>query len=134
MLGRAEKRGKQGIAVKAWPAQPVNRSVATDERGRPAIADQGVVLDLQWEVGSQRSPACCLRIGLRRARLDIVNSRSMGTVAGDDSVSILRHLWRQLAQNPSDDFLYRPTHVHDNWILVGVRLLQYCEVTVEDAW
>jgi hypothetical protein len=52
VLGCAEKRCEQGIAVKAWPAQPVNRTVATDERGRRAIADQGIVLDVQREVGS----------------------------------------------------------------------------------
>jgi hypothetical protein len=41
-----ERRCEQGIAVKAWPAQPNNRSTAADKRGRRAIADQGIVRDL----------------------------------------------------------------------------------------
>ncbi len=41
----AQERGKAGVGIEARPAQPVDRAVASDQRGRLAVADQGVVLD-----------------------------------------------------------------------------------------
>src|ERR1700730_2276617 len=52
MLGRAEKSCEQGIAVEAWPAQPVYGAVAADESRRRAIANQSIILDIQREIGS----------------------------------------------------------------------------------
>src|SRR5258705_4512619 len=45
MVGRAEKLCEAGAAVESGPAQPVNRAAAGDERGRLAVADEGVILD-----------------------------------------------------------------------------------------
>ena len=71
---------------------------------------------------------------MRPARLDRRVGRPLGTIAGHHSRSILRHLRGEPAQNLRNDILHRPTHVHDDWILVGVGLLQDREVTVEDVW
>ena len=68
---------------------------------------------------------------LRRTRLDIADSRPVGTVAGDDCVSILWHLRSEPAHNFRNDILHRTTHVHDDWVLVRVGLLQDREVTIE---
>jgi hypothetical protein len=57
MFGRAEERCEQGAAVKAWPAQPIYRAVATDEGSRRAIADQSIILDIQRKIGSYERPA-----------------------------------------------------------------------------
>ena len=71
---------------------------------------------------------------LLRARLDSRDSRSLGTIAGHDGRLILRHLQSELAQNLCNNVLHRPTHVDDDRILVGVGLLQDCEVMVEEPW
>jgi hypothetical protein len=47
-VGRVtEQRGENRIVIEARQAQPIDRPVATDERGRAAIADQRVVFDAQ---------------------------------------------------------------------------------------
>jgi hypothetical protein len=138
LFGRAEKRCKQGVAVEVWPAQPVYRAVATDESGGRAIADEGIVLDVQRKIRSYGCPRTQYRrsawLRLRPARFDRWVSRPPGTIAGHRSWSILRHLWSKLAQNLRNDILHRPTHVHNDGILVGVGLFQDCEVTVEEVW
>ena len=47
MLGFAEKGCKTGCGIEPRQTQPVDRPVATDERGRAAIADQRVLFDTQ---------------------------------------------------------------------------------------
>ena len=44
LLG-AEQRGKAGIGIEGRPAQPVDRSVAADQRRGLAIADQPIIFD-----------------------------------------------------------------------------------------
>ena len=69
----------------------------------------------------------CGPLGLTR-RL----GRPLGTIAVCHRQSILRHLPSDLAQNLRNDIVHRPTHVHHDWILVRVGLLQDCEDTVEE--
>src|SRR5690348_4656538 len=45
VLGAAQQGSETGGAVKTWPAQPVERTVAPDQRSRLAISDQRVILD-----------------------------------------------------------------------------------------
>jgi hypothetical protein len=71
---------------------------------------------------------------MRPARPDRRVGKPLGTIAGRHSRSILRHLGGEPAQNLRNDILHTPTRVHDDWILVGVGLLQDREVTVEDVW
>ncbi len=42
-VGRVEQAVENGWGVAARQAEPVDRAVATDERRRPPVADQGVV-------------------------------------------------------------------------------------------
>src|SRR5260221_7192919 len=44
-FGAAEYRGETGSGIEAWPAEPVDGAVDGDERGRLAVADEGVVLE-----------------------------------------------------------------------------------------
>src|SRR5262249_33773279 len=41
----AKDSGKAGIGIESRPAQPVDRAVAADERGRLTITDQPVIFD-----------------------------------------------------------------------------------------
>ena len=50
VVGRPEQSREAGRAVEAWPAQPIDRPVATHESGRRAIADHCVVFDGQRQV------------------------------------------------------------------------------------
>ena len=70
---------------------------------------------------------------MRPARLDPRVGRPLGAMAAHHSRSILRPLQSEPAHNLRNDILHRTTHVHDDWILVGVWLLQDREVTVEDV-
>jgi hypothetical protein len=45
MLGGAEQSGATGIAVEARQAEPVDQTVAPDQRRAAAVADQRVILD-----------------------------------------------------------------------------------------
>ena len=45
MLAVAEQRRKTRVGIEGGPAQPVDRSVAADQRRRLAIADQSIVFD-----------------------------------------------------------------------------------------
>jgi hypothetical protein len=56
VFGRAEQRCEHSAAVKARPAQPIYRAVATDECSRRAIADQRIILDIQRKIGSYEWP------------------------------------------------------------------------------
>src|SRR5204863_3896882 len=47
VLRRAEERGEAGSRVEARDAQPVDRAVAADQRGRLVVADERVVLERQ---------------------------------------------------------------------------------------
>ena len=42
----AEEIGETGGRIKARPAEPIDRTVAPNEGGRLAIADDGIVLDV----------------------------------------------------------------------------------------
>ena len=54
---RVEEAAEQRRAVEPRPAQPVERAVPRDQRRRPAVADDGVVLDLRRCLrSSRRSP------------------------------------------------------------------------------
>ena len=45
IVGRAEQGRKACAGIEARPTQPIDRTVATDESGGLAVADQGVVFD-----------------------------------------------------------------------------------------
>ena len=70
---------------------------------------------------------------LLHTRLESRHNGSLGIIAGHDSRWITGQLRIELAQNLSNDVLQSPTHVDEDWILVGVGLLQDCEVTVEEV-
>ncbi len=56
VVWRSDQRGKAGGAVEARPAQPVDRTVAADQRGAVAVADHRVVLDprrILWAGGGR---------------------------------------------------------------------------------
>src|SRR5712691_5664860 len=55
--GLAERRGKAGGGIETRQTQPIDRAVAADQRGRGAIADQGIVFDplVRWHP----VVACC---------------------------------------------------------------------------
>ena len=53
VLRPAEKCGETGPRVESRQAEPIDGAVAADQRGRVAIADQGVVLDRQRHRNSQ---------------------------------------------------------------------------------
>src|SRR6516165_9356091 len=69
----------------------------------------------------------------RPARLDGRDGRSLSIIAGHDGRLSLGHIRVELAQNRSNDILNRSAHVDYDQMLVGVRLLQDREVTVEEA-
>jgi hypothetical protein len=43
----AEQSTEDRVVVEAWQTEPVDGPVATDERGRAAIADQRVIFQAQ---------------------------------------------------------------------------------------
>ena len=45
MVLAAEQRGETSIGIEPRPAQPIDRTIAGDERGRLAVADQRIILD-----------------------------------------------------------------------------------------
>ena len=45
MLTSAEQRGETGIRIEAWRAQPIDRTVASDQRRGARVPDQRVVFD-----------------------------------------------------------------------------------------
>src|SRR5262249_36856097 len=45
VLGGPQQRRKTGAGIKSRPTQPIDRAVTPDQRGRPTIANDGVVLD-----------------------------------------------------------------------------------------
>ena len=57
MLGIAKEGGEAGAGIEARPAEPVDRSVAADERARLAVTDECVILDSHaraaWQDGDQ---------------------------------------------------------------------------------
>ena len=110
VLGRAEQSCETGIAVEAWPAQPVDGAIATDESGGRAIADQCIILDGERQVGAHGRNDAAAR---RRA------------VLGQPRI--------QIAHNFGNDVIDRPSHVRVDRMLVGVGLLQRCQLAVEEA-
>src|SRR5690606_24251877 len=63
VLRPAEQGGEAGAGVEARPAEPVDGSVARDERRRLAVADQGVVLDARGHAVYAPSPAAAAAPG-----------------------------------------------------------------------
>src|SRR5262249_56295653 len=56
MLGCPQQRRKAGARIKSRPTQPIDRAVTPDERGRLAIANDGIVLYRQGhDVQSHKS-------------------------------------------------------------------------------
>jgi hypothetical protein len=47
MFGRAEESRETSVRIEPWPTQPINGAVATDQRGRLAVADKRVVFNTQ---------------------------------------------------------------------------------------
>jgi len=45
MFGIAEQGGEAGVGVEARPAEPVDGTVAPDQRRGLAVADEGIILD-----------------------------------------------------------------------------------------
>jgi hypothetical protein len=45
MFARSQERGEAGVGVEARPAQPIDRTVAPDQRGRFTIADESIIFD-----------------------------------------------------------------------------------------
>ena len=63
ILRSTQQCGTAGTAVEPRPAQPIDRTAARDQRGRLAVADQGIVFDprdgaVQARHGSRRSAHC----------------------------------------------------------------------------
>ena len=67
VVGRAEQGGEAGAGVEARPAEPVDRTVEGDERGRVAVADQRIVFDECGHGGTRRFYA-----GRRSPRLGLL--------------------------------------------------------------
>src|SRR5579862_7474484 len=44
MVAVAEQSRKARPGIKSWPAQPVDRPIASDQRRGDAIADEGIIL------------------------------------------------------------------------------------------
>ena len=65
--------------------------------------------------------------------LDGRDGRSLSIIAGHDGRLSLEHIRAELAQNRSNDILNSSAHVDYDRMLVGVRLLQDREVTVEEV-
>src|SRR5215468_6829856 len=134
MLERTEQSGKTRVAVEARQAQPVDGPVAANERGRPAIADQGIVLDRERRFRSPRQahglirPHGDARVCPLHVRLD-GSSRGAG---GDDRL-IRGALPVEFTQDIRNDLLDRGTHVDMDRAFVGLRLLQDIQLAVEKA-
>ncbi len=47
MFRRAEESGITGVRIEPWPTQPIYGTIATDQRGRLAVADKRVVFNTQ---------------------------------------------------------------------------------------
>ena len=45
VLGRAQQGRKAGARVKSRQTQPIDRTIAIDQRGRVTVANQGVIFD-----------------------------------------------------------------------------------------
>ena len=110
VLGRAEQSRETGIAVEAWPAQPVDGAIATDQSGGRAIADQCIILDGKRQVGAHGRSDAAARLGAARGQPGI-----------------------QIAHNLGDDVIDRSSHVRVDRMLVGAGLLQRCQLAVEQA-
>jgi hypothetical protein len=44
---RAKQRRETGVRIKSRPAQPINGTIAVDQRGRLAVADARIVFNRQ---------------------------------------------------------------------------------------
>jgi hypothetical protein len=107
MFGRAEQSREACIAVETWPAQPIDGTVATDEGGSYAIADQCIVLDLQRKIGSYgrllatTRPRANAWMRLFQVRLDL----------WDDGRSLLGYQGIDLTHNLRNDVRHQPINV-----------------------
>ncbi len=59
VLGVAEKRAEHGCRVESRHAEPVDRAVVADQRGRAAVPDDGVLLDRLRHGQGRPSPRTC---------------------------------------------------------------------------
>src|SRR5262249_12993565 len=135
VFGRAEQGCEARIAVEAWPAQPIDGAVATDEGRGLAITDQRIVLDGHRKIRAYRRLLPTARPGddtcTLELRLDLWDGRWLGAIARDDGKSILRQRGIELVHNHRDDVLHRSIHIDADRILVGIGPLQNCELAVE---
>src|SRR5262245_32896223 len=130
MLERAEQSGETRVAVEARQAQPVDGAVASNEGGRPAIADQGIVLDGERRLGSSERLHRLIR---RRADARVYPLHGRSIDASCDRRWIRGELWIELAQDVRNDILDRAADVDMDRIFVGVWLLQNVQLAVEKA-
>ena len=73
VLAVPEQRGEAGAGIEAWPAQPINRTVATYQRSRDTVADEGIVL----ETNAGENGGSNIRVSdSRRAMVDCGTSRA----------------------------------------------------------
>src|SRR5262245_15972621 len=70
---------------------------------------------------------------LLQVRPDLRDSGSPGAMPGDDSRSILGHRGIKLMHNLCNDVLHQLIDADADRILVGVRLLQGCDLTIENG-
>src|SRR5204862_7901048 len=74
---RIENGGEDRGAVEARPAEPVARSEAGDERGGPAISNDGVIVDLRFD----HPVARCCRAPSRASSVCSSNQRAWESLA-----------------------------------------------------
>src|SRR5262245_9768757 len=135
MVRRAEQGCETRVAVEARPAQPIYGAVATDEGRGCTITDQRIVLDGHRKIRAYRHLLPIARLGdntyMREFRLDLWDGRRLRAIARDDRGSILGQRGIELVYNDRNNVLHWPTHVDADRILVGIRPLQNCELSVE---
>src|SRR5262249_7950934 len=133
MLERAEQSGETRVAVEARQTPPGDGAVAANERGRPAIAKHGIVLNAEWGFGSPRRIQRLVRPREARARPlpAWLDGTSFGPGPGDRLIR--GKLQIELAQDVRNDVLDRATHVDMDRVFVGFRLFQDVQLSVEKA-
>src|SRR5262245_63846974 len=135
MVRRAEQGCETRVAVEARPAQSIYGAVATDEGRGCTITDQSIVLDGHRKIRAYRHLFPIARPGdntyMLEFRLDLWDGRRLRAIARDDRGSILGQRGIELVYNDRNNVLHWPTHVDADRILVGIRPLQNCELSVE---
>ena len=96
VLTCSEERGETCVRIKSRPAQPIDRSVHGDQRRRPAITDQCVVLDARTH--DQFTPRCVA------VSLDCTCRRARGAVTGYDVGAAFLHSQQQAIGEGEHDF------------------------------